>query len=387
MAVRYDPLSEQFRRDRVGVYRRLRDEAPVYVDPDRQLAALSRFEDVRAAALDWQTFSAVTAEARILRPIINDMDPPLHGERRANLSRAFTPRRVAGLEPRVRQIARSLIDAFADRGSCDLVAEFAALLPSQVMGELIGIPDERLDECRAITDAVMRIEGPEGNVSPVEQSDAIFGELIAERRRAPKDDLISALLAVGGDGGDGEGGEPLSDEEILGFCYLLLIGGNDTTTNLIGNGMELLARHPDQRAELVEDPDLLPQAIEEMLRREPPTQTSARQTTRDVELHGVVIPADTRVLLMWGAANLDEREFADPETFDIHRPAERHLALGHGAHFCMGAALARLEARVAFEELLACMPTFEVAEWPERIRSAWAWGFGSLRLEFPAVER
>src|SRR5919108_3746485 len=284
MAVRYDPLSEQFRRDRVGAYRRLRDEAPAYVDHDRQLAALSRFEDVRAAALDWQTFSAVTAEAKILRPIINDMDPPLHGERRANLSRAFTPRRVAGLEPRVRQIARSLIDAFADRGSCDLVAEFAALLPSQVMGELIGIPDARLDECRAITDAVMRIEGPEGNVSPVEQSDAIFGELIAERRRAPRDDLISALLAVGSDGG-----EPLSEEEILGFCYLLLIGGNDTTTNLIGNGMELLARHPDQRAELVEDPDLLPQAIEEMLRREPPTQTSARQTTRDVELHGVVI--------------------------------------------------------------------------------------------------
>jgi cytochrome P450 len=136
-----------------------------------------------------------------------------------------------------------------------------------------------------------------------------------------------------------------------------------------------------------DDPGLLPQAIEEMLRREPPTQTSARQTTHDVELHGVVIPADTRVLLVWGAANLDERAFDEPDTFDVHRVADRHLSLGHGAQFCMGAALARLEARVAFEELLACMPEFQVVDEPERIRSAWAWGFESLRLEFPAVER
>jgi cytochrome P450 len=380
--VSYDPLSDEFRRDREGVYRRLRDEAPVHLDPDRGVALLSRFEDVRAATLDWQTFSAVTAEAKILRPIINDMDPPLHGQRRANLSRAFTPRRVAAMEPRLREIARSLVDQFAGRGSCDVVAEFAAAFPSRVIGELIGIPEELLEECRAITDAVMRLEGPEGNVSPVERADALFGELIAQRRAAPRDDLISALLAVGRDGG-----EPLSEEEILGFCYLLLVGGSDTTTNLIGNGMELLARHPDQRAQLVDDPSLLPQAIEELLRREPPTQISPRQTTRDVRLHDVVIPADTRVLLGWGAANLDEREFDDPETFDIHRDPGRHLALGHGAHFCMGAALARLEARVAFEELLACMPTFEVVEEPERIHSGWAWGFESLRLEFPAVDR
>ncbi len=379
MSVLYDPLSAAFRGDREGVYRRLRDEAPVYLDPSGRFAALSRFEDVRAAAVDWPTFSAVTAEARILRPIINDMDPPLHSNRRGNLARAFTPKRVADLEPRVRAIARSLVGRFAPRGSCDLVAEFAALFPSRVIGELIGIPDDLLAECRSITDSVMRIEGPEGNASPVERADAVFGALLEERRRAPRDDLVSALLAVGADGG-----EPLSDDEILGFCYLLLVGGNDTTTNLIGNGMELLARHPDQRGALVERPDLIPPAIEEMLRREPPTQTSARQTSRDVVLHGVTVPADTRVLLMWGAANLDEREFPNPETFDIHRSPERHLSLGHGAHFCMGAALARLEARVAFEELLTCMPEFEVVAGPTRIRSVWAWGFESLHLEFPA---
>ena len=376
----YDPLSAEFRDDREGVYRTLRDEAPVYLDPAGRFAALSRFEDVRTAALDWRTFSAITAEAKILRPIINDMDPPLHGERRGNLARAFTPKRVADLEPRLREVARSLIARFANRGSCDVIGDFAALFPSRVMGELIGIPEELLDECRSITDAVMRIEGPEGNASPVERADAVFGPLVDARRAVPGDDLISALLAVGR-----EGGEPLSTEEILGFCYLLLIGGNDTTTNLIGNGMELLARHPEQRAALVADPLMIPQAVEEMLRREPPTQTSARQTTSPVELHGVLIPADTRLLLMWGAANLDEREFDRPEVFDIHRRADRHLSLGHGAHFCMGAALARLEARVAFEELLACMPEFEIVQPPERIRSVWAWGFDALRVEFPVM--
>ena len=378
--VRYDPLSEEFRRDRVGVYRRLRDEAPAYIDPGGRFAALSRFEDVRAAALDWQTYSAVTAEAKILRPIINDMDPPLHGDRRGNLARAFTPKRVADMEPRLRHIARSLIDAFAGRGSCDVVAEFAALFPSMVMGELIGIPGELLAECRSITDAVMRIEGPEGNASPVERADVIFGRLVEEKRARPQNDLISALLAVGSDSG-----EPLSVDEILGFCYLLLVGGNDTTTNLIANGMELLARHPDQRAVLAADPSLLPRAIEEMLRLEPPTQISARQTTRDVQLHGETIPADTRVLLVWGSANLDEREFDEPDKFDIRRSAERQLALGHGAHFCMGAALARMEARVAFEELLRSLPEFEVVHPPERIRSVWAWGFEALHVEFRPV--
>ncbi len=198
-----------------------------------------------------------------------------------------------------------------------------------------------------------------------------------QRRREPSDDLISALLAVGADGG-----EPLGDDEILGFCYLLLVGGNDTTTNLIGNGMDLLARHPQQRASLVADPSLIPGAVEEMLRREPPTQTSARQSTEDLHLHGEVIPAGMRVLLLWGAANLDEREFEEPLTFDISRKAERHLSLGQGAHFCMGSALARMEAKVAFEELLACMPEFDVTARPERIRSAWAWGFESLEVEF-----
>jgi cytochrome P450 len=379
MTVKYDPLGDEFRSNREGVYRQLRDGAPVYVDPGGRFVALSRFEDVREAALDWKSYSAVTAEAKILRPIINDMDPPLHSNRRGNLSRAFTRRRVAEMEPALRSIAQDLIQQFSGRGACDLIGEFAALYPSMVMGRLIGIPAELLAECRHITDAVMRIEGPEGNANPVERADAIFSELIAERRRVPGDDLISALLAIGSDGE-----EPLSNDEILGFCYLLLVGGNDTTTNLIGNGMHLLADHPDQRAALVADPALIPNAVEEMLRREPPNQTSARQSTTDLHLHGQTVPAGTRVLLVWGAANLDEREFVDPELFDVRRDADRHLSLGYGAHFCMGAALLRLEARVAFEELLTAMPAFDVVEPPERIRSVWAWGYEALRVQFEA---
>lgn len=373
----YDPMAPDFGSHRLEIYRRLRDESPVYFDPGGRFAALTRFEDVRSAATDWQTFSSVTAESQVLRPIISSMDPPRHGERRANLARAFTPRRVTVLEPRLRELARSLIAGFAPRGSCDYVGEFAALFPSMVMGELLGLPDEVLAECRSITDDIMRVTAPEDNASPVERADAVFAPLIAARRDEPRDDLVSALLAVGSDGG-----EPLSEEEVLGFCFLLLVGGNDTTTNLVGNGVDLLDRHPDQRDELVADPSLIPDAVEEMLRFAAPTQNSWRQTTRDVELHGVTIPTDTRVLLVWGAANHDEREFAEPARFDIHRRPDRHLSLGHGAHFCMGAALARLESRIAFEELLAAAPDFRVVERSERIASPWAWGYESLCLEF-----
>jgi len=187
---------------------------------------------------------------------------------------------------------------------------------------------------------------------------------------------MTALLAAEVDG------ERLTDEDLLGFSFLLLIAGNDTTTSLIGNGAELLARHPDQRTELASDQSMVPAAIEEMLRMEAPTQALPRTTTRDVELHGVTIPKGSRVLLVFGAANLDEREFADPERFDIHRRAPRHLAFGHGIHYCLGAMLARLEGRVIFEELLARLPDYRVVGQPQRHTSNWARAWRSLPLEF-----
>jgi hypothetical protein len=333
---------------------------------------------VLAAALDWERFSNTgKIEARYSKPTLNSLDPPRHGELRKLVSRAFTPRRVADLEPDIRALANRLIDAFIEDGSCDAMASYAALLPSMVMGKLLGLPDELVPVCRALTDESKRRLTPEAGAEPAARSYEIFAELYAERRHKRTDDLLSALL-------DAEvAGEHLTEDELLAFGWLLLVGGNDTTTNLIGNGIELLARNQGVRAELAADPSLVPSAVEEMLRLVSPTHALPRTAATDIEMHGTVIPTGARVLLLWHAANLDEREFADPQTFDIRRNATRHLAFGHGLHFCLGAALARLEARVAFEELLGRVPEYSIAAEPERLVSITFNGFETLPIAFP----
>ena len=373
----YNPAAAGF-ADRIrDVYRVMRDDFPVYEDPRGRFYALSRFEDVRQAAVDWETFSsAAKLENSYLKPSMAGMDPPQHGEMRAVISKGFTPSRVARLEPRIREIATRLIDGFIDRGSCDVISEYAWLLPSMVMGELIGIPDEMVAVCRELTDVNMKKTAPRQSAPAAARGYEIFAELLDERRRRPCDDLMSALLVAEVDG------RRLTEDELLGFCWLLLVGGNDTTTNLIGNGVEVLCRHPDQRAELVADPALIPGAVEEVLRAEAPTQALSRATTREAVLERGVIPEGKRVLLLWGAANLDEREFDDPDRFDIHRNAQRHLALGYGPHFCLGAALARLEAKVAFEEFLARIPDYGLAAPPTRLVSITFYGFESLPICF-----
>lgn len=375
----YDPGSPAFGDHMPEVYRRMRDDQPIYHDPRGRYVALSRFADVRAAALDWETFSsAAKLERTFLKPQMAMMDPPRHARMRAVVSKAFTPRRVTDLEPRIRAIATRLLDAITGTGTgrCELMDDYARLLPGMVMAELIGIPDEVNAECRVLTDQNMRKTSPRGAEPAVQRANEIFADLFAQRRRQPADDLLTALLHAEVDG------LRLSEDELLGFCWLLLVGGNDTTTNLIGNGTELLARHPDSRRQLVRDMALLPGAIEEMLRVESPTHVSQRATVRDAELPSGPVPAGIRVLLLWGSANLDEREFDDPERFDIHRRPGRHLALGHGPHFCLGAALARLEARVAFEELLGRIPEYELAAPPERLVSSTFRGFERLELSF-----
>jgi len=379
MNVIYDPAQPSFGARSHDVFREMRDNAPVYADPDGRFFALSRFDDVRSAALDWQTFSSKgKLEARYIKPTMSSLDPPEHGEIRAVVSRAFTPRRVAELESDIRALAVGLIDQFIDRGECDAIADFSSLLPSMVIGRLIGIPDELVPVCRALTDDNMRKTSPAGAEQPAARSYEIFAELYDERRQRPRDDLLSALLAAE------INGRRLSEDELLAFGWLMLVGGNDTTTNLIGNGIDLLARHPAQRAELAADPSLLPDAIEEILRIESPTHTLPRTTAHEAVLPTGVIPEGARVLLLWASANLDEREFDDPETFDIHRRAARHLALGHGLHFCLGASLARLEARVAFEEWLRRIPDYEVARPPEHIVSSTFHGFEQLSIVFDA---
>jgi cytochrome P450 len=372
----YDPSTPAFQEQIWDVYRTLRDEYPVYVDEAKQQYVLSRFDDVWRAVNDWETFSSVVAEADNFLPQMIYIDPVRHTQLRALVSRAFTPKRVAEIEPRTRAIARDLVDGLAARGRGDLQHEYASVLPSVVIGTMIGIPDDRIDDFRSWTDSFLEIQGPQDYMDSLGKCYELFAELLAERRRAPRDDLMSALLAAEVDG------QQLTEEELLGFCFLLVLAGNDTTASLIGSGTVLLANDPEQRAMLVHDPSLWPNAVEEINRLESPAQVLPRTTTRDVELHGTVIPSGSRVMLVWGSANHDEREFPDPERFDIRRTITKHLAFGHGTHFCLGSNLARLEARVAFEELHARLPDYELAGTPRRITSIWARAFGEIPLRF-----
>ncbi len=369
----YDPLRPAFHDDIWDVYRTLRDDHPVYVDPASGEYVLSRFEDVYRAVIDWERFSSVVQEAEGFLPQMIYMDPPPHTRLRTLVSRAFTPRRVAEMESMVRATARRLLDRIAEQGHCEFQHDYAAVIPSVAIAQMIGIPDEHVDDFRRWTESFLEIqeagEKPEDNLAKCYE---LFALLLAERRRHPADDLMSALLAAEADG------RPLSEDELLGFCFLLVLAGNDTTSTLIGNGLVLLAGHPDQRARLVADPSGWPAAAEEMNRIESPTQRLPRTLTEDVELHGTTIAAGSRVLLVWGSANHDEREFPDPERFDAGRKIARHLAFGHGVHTCLGAALARIEARVAFEEWHARFPEYELAGPPRRVTSIWARAFGEI---------
>jgi len=370
----YDPLHPDFPLQLHAIYRELRDHHPVYRHPERGFYALSRFEDVKWAASDPALFSSEgTFVGAELLPMIVALDPPHHDRLRALVTRAFSPKRVAEIEPRVRAVACELLDALPAREPCDLLAPFAWQLPSRVIGELIGIPEERQPAFLAWTEALVGVD-PTGQNPNVPVFGSIYGEfakLLAERREERRDDLMSALLDAEVDG------ERLTQQELLGFCFVLITAGNDTTANLVANGIALLAEHPEQRALLAAEPARIPDAVEEMLRFEPPAQQLPRRITRDVVRHGVAIPARSEVMLIWAAANRDERQFPDPERFDVQR-RPRHLAFGHGTHFCLGANLARLEARIAFEELLRRFPDYELAGEPTWKRSFWARAHAAL---------
>lgn len=393
--MRYDPFDDRFQDDPYPAYRLLRDHDPVHRHDQPPFWALSRFDDVWNAVRDHDTFSSASGltfhpdeiGALGLAPTIVMLDPPRHTELRALIAKAFTPRRVNDLEPRVRAFVRERIARMcrtaADGGGVDLHRDLSSPLPTFVLAELLGIPEADRGQFDPWVAALTTFQDAGFDLSGLTAVDAVtqmfeyFSVLIATRRVEPGDDLISALChATIGDA-------QLTDWDILGFCFVIVAGGNDTTGNLISHGVQLLTDNPAQRRLLLADPALIPNAVLEFLRLEGSVQGLARTTTRSVRIHDVEIPAGEKVLMLYGSANRDPREFGPTaDALDVTRPIGRQLGFATGVHFCIGSHLARLQARIAFEELLATVP--HVAVQPAagvRLKSAFTRGWVSL----PAV--
>jgi cytochrome P450 len=384
-AVYYDPWDYTIDADPYPVWKRLRDEAPLYYNERHDFYALSRYDDVLAGLLDHETFVSshgimleIITDEEIQIPMMIMMDPPAHTRLRNLVSRAFTPRRIAALEDRIRALCAELLDPFVGEERFDYVGDFASLLPPTVILSLLGFPEGYASAFREIVDASLHIdEGTTGsqnaalyrerNTDIVAASGelgaevfAMLPDLLAERRREPKDDLISALVhaELTEDGTT----RRLTEEEIVAFVRLIGSAGTETVARLLGFAAVLLARFPDQRALLVDDPGLIPNAVEETLRYEAPSPIQSRWVARDVELHGTVVPRGSKMALLNGSADRDERHFPDPDRYDVCRDIDRHLAFGYGSHFCIGAALARLEGRIALAETLKRFPAWEIDE-------------------------
>jgi cytochrome P450 len=373
MAAVFDPLA--LARDPgagpYSVYERLRQEAPVFHSEAHGFWALSRFEDVRAASRDWQTFSnADGVDLDRLGTLVFgpgdflDTDPPEHDELRAVVRSRFTPRSIAALEPMVEAHVAELLADLSAAAAPDLAEHLGWPLPCRVMCSVFGFgAGDRSRVTALYRDSMRRDPGslaiPADALAAAAEMRDWFVSEAHERRRRARDDLMTQFALSKPDGA------PLPDSKLAGMCFILFSAGIDTVASLLGSAALLLAEHPDQRRLLLERMDQLPASIEEVLRYESPLQFNARVTTRNVTVAGTDIPARERVLLLYGSANRDERRFDDPARFDVTREAKRHLAFGEGIHFCIGAPLARLEARVALRALLARTPEYELSGPPE----------------------
>jgi cytochrome P450 len=362
----FDPFDPATHADPYPAYRRLRDEDPVHRTPSGYWV-LSRFEDVFQAALDWSTYSSaqgLTLEANEmvalgLKPTLVMMDRPQHSTFRRLISRGFTPRKVAELEPAVRAFVRSRVEMLADAGESDFVEVLAGPLPTFVVATYLGVPEQDRPSFGVWSEGIVAANASGNTIR--DASDAIAGlygyftELVEWRRHHPGDDMLSDLVSAKVDG------QPLELDEILGFCFVLIAGGNDTASGLLAGSAALLTDYPAERDLLCSDPSLIAHAVEELLRLTSPVQGLSRTTTRTVELHGSVIEAGSKVHLLYGSANRDHREFGQSaDDLEVTRTFPRMLTFSNGPHHCIGAAAARLQGRVALEELVSVLPRFEV---------------------------
>ncbi len=369
--VYYDPYDFEIDADPYPIWKRLRDEQPLYYNERYDFYALSRFDDVEAASVDWKTYSSARGTLLELIKANIDLppgsiifeDPPAHDLHRGLLSRAFTPRRVNALEPKIREFCARTLDPLVGSGGFDFIKDLGAEMPMRTIGMLLGIPEEDQEAIRDKIDEGLRLTEsgmPDVSAEALEERQrGQFEEYIDWRMKHPSDDVMTELLEGEFEDVDGTR-RTLTREEVLSFVNLLAAAGNETTTRLIGWTGKVLAEHPDQRQEIVEDRGLVRNTIEEVLRYEAPSPVQARYVTHDVEHYGRVVPEGGVMLLLSASANRDERKFPDADRFDIHRRIDHHVAFGYGIHFCLGAALARLEGRIALDEVLQRFPTWEV---------------------------
>jgi cytochrome P450 len=370
----YDPYSYEIDADPYPVYRHLIESEPVYYNEALDFFALTRFDHCLEAFIDWETFSSAQGTVlelmgkRVTGPLMIFMDPPRQTRLRNLVNKVFTLRRIGELEPVIRRITTGYLDAIVARSSdgdrrCDLVKEFTAKLPMDVISTLLGIPESDRDMVRGWSNDLLHRDP--GNPMPNARGIRSMGELSAyfqqsldERRRAPRQDIMTLLTQAEI---EEEGStHRLSDTEIIAFFNLLATAGNETVTKLLATAYYWLDANPDQRRLLVEDPSLCRNAVEETLRYDPPSQYQGRVLTRDAEIDGTPLPKGARLLILNGASGRDPRKFADPDRYDVRREIDLHLGFGYGRHFCLGASLARLESRIALEELLARIPEYAV---------------------------
>jgi cytochrome P450 len=368
--VYYDPYDVEINADPYRAFRAIREEAPLYYNEQHDFYALSRFADVDRAIVDYETFSSargaiielIKANIDIPPGVIIFEDPPLHDVHRKLLARMFTPRKITALEPKIREFCAHSLDPVIGADSFDFVADLGAQMPMRVIGMLLGVPEEYQEAARDLTNDQMRTEA--GKPMKAAADGMVTGEFFAEfidwRAEHPSDDIMTDLLNV--EFTDEKGiTRRLTREELLTYISVVSGAGNETTTRLIGWAGKVLAEYPYQRRELAEDPGLIPQAIEELLRFEPPAPHVARYVTRDVTYYGQTVPEGSAMMMLIGAANRDHRQFPpDGDVFDIHREPRQHLSFSVGTHYCLGSALARLEGRIALEEILKRFPEWEV---------------------------